>query len=132
MYVEIRSSGIHHLGVFALRSFKTGEVVLRWDTSHRVPAVQAAEYRDRPGLYLHPHDAGSFFVVQSPECYVNHSCAHNTEVKDFMDVAVRDIAAGEEITSNYETDGAGLCFVCRCGAQRCRGVIGAAKAIIGT
>ena len=126
MDVEIRSSRIHNLGVFTLRSFEAGEVVLRWDTSHRIPATQA-KYRQRPGLHLHPDGAGSFFVVQSPECHVNHSCAHNTEVKDFTDVAVRDIAAGEEITSNYETDGAGLSFACHCGAASCRGVIGAKK-----
>ena len=127
MDVEIRSSRIHHLGVFALRPFKAGEAVLRWDTSHRIPAAQAAEYRQRPGVHLHPDGAGSFFVVQSPECHVNHSCAHNTEVKDFTDVAVRDIAEGEEITSNYETDGAGLSFACHCGAGICRGVIGTVK-----
>jgi|SRR5215469_182762 len=124
MGVEIRKSGIHHLGVFARRAFKAGEVVLRWDTSHRVPAGQASEYKQQPDLYLHPYDSFSFFIVQSPECYLNHSCDHNTEVKEFMDVAVRDIASGEEITSNYETDGAGLSFACSCGAQNCRGGIG--------
>ncbi|HEY4128289.1 MAG TPA: SET domain-containing protein-lysine N-methyltransferase [Gammaproteobacteria bacterium] len=127
MDVEIRSSGIDRLGVFALRSFKVREVVLRWDTSHRVPATQVAEHKGRPDLHLHPDHTGSFFVVQSPECYVNHSCAHNTEVKDFMDVAVRDIAEGEEITSNYEMDGAGLSFACHCGVPGCHGMIGAPK-----
>ncbi len=125
MDVEIRPSGIHQLGVFARRPFKAGEAVLRWDTSQRIPAEKAGEFKDRPDLYLHPYDAGSFFVVQSPECHVNHSCANNTEVRDFMDIALRDIAVGEEITSNYETDGAGLSFTCLCGAPHCRGHIGA-------
>lgn len=127
MDVEIRRSPVHQLGVFAERPFKAGEVVLRWDTRDRVPAEKAAAFEGRTDIYLHPFDPGSFFVVQSPERYVNHSCAHNTEVRDFMDVAVRDIAAGEEITSNYETDGAGLSFTCCCGAPQCRGVIGMAK-----
>ena len=124
MDVEIKPSRIQGSGVYALRAFGAGEVVLRWDTSHRVPAEQLASCRQRKDIHLHPHGPGAFFVVQSPECYVNHSCDHNTEVRDFQDVALRDIAVGEEITSNYETDGAGLSFTCRCSAPGCRGVIG--------
>lgn len=127
MDVEIRDSYIHLSGVYALRRFRAGEVVLRWDTSHRVPVEQAEEYAGKQDIYLHPFDLRAKFVVQAPECFVNHSCSHNTEVIDFMDVAVRDIEIGEEITSNYESDGAGLSFACSCGARNCRGVIGVRK-----
>lgn len=124
MDIEIRQSAIHGVGVYALRAFRKGEAVLRWDTSQRVPRKSVAENRRSDDAYLHPYDADLLFVVQSPERYVNHSCANNTEVSDFMDVAVRDIAVGEEITSNYETDGAGLSFQCGCGSPSCRGAIG--------
>lgn len=124
--VEVRDSEIHRRGVYALRTFHAGEVVLRWDTSHRVSREQSAIYSPDQDTYLHPFDANELFVVKSPECFVNHSCDNNTIVRDFMDVAVRDIQPGDEITSNYETDGAGLTFVCRCGAINCRGVIGGA------
>ena len=124
MDVEIRKSTIHRSGLYALRDFRAGEVVLRWDTSHRVPGDRIEDYKRDQDVYLHPYAAGSFFIVQPPERYVNHSCDHNTEVRDFMDVAIREIKAGEEITSNYETDGAGLSFPCHCGANNCRGRIG--------
>jgi SET domain-containing protein len=124
MDVELKESPIHEMGVYALRGFRAGDVVLRWDTSNRVPAERAADDRRSQNQYLHPYDSKSYFVVQSPECYVNHSCDHNTNVVDFADVAIRDIAVGEEITSNYETDGAGLTFICKCGRPNCRGVIG--------
>lgn len=127
MDVEIRKSPIHGSGVYALRSFRAGEIVLRWDTSRRVPGERIADYMQRDGIYLHPYDANSYLIVQSPERYVNHSCKHNMEVTDFMDVAIRDIASGDEITSNYETDGAGLTFICRCGMPNCRGLIGVAE-----
>ena len=124
MDVEVRRSGIDGLGVFALRPFNSGEVVLRWDVSKRVPGVQASGLPDSERIYLHPYDEDSLVVVQPPERYVNHSCDNNTSVRDFCDVAVRDIRAGEEITSDYEADGAGLKFECRCGSANCRGSIG--------
>lgn len=127
MNLEIRKSVIHGSGVYALRSFGKGEVVLRWDTSQRVPKESGVKNRGPDAAYLHPFDADSQFVVQSPERYVNHSCNNNTEVIDFTDVAIRDISAGEEITSNYETDGAGLSFQCGCGSPNCRGTIGVLK-----
>lgn len=120
--VEVRPSAIHTRGVFARRAFRAGEVVLRWDTAHVIADVAALPAAEQG--YVHPLGDGRFFVVQVPERFVNHSCAHNTEVRALCDVAVRDIAAGEEITSNYETDGAGQRFTCRCGAPSCRGEIG--------
>jgi len=122
--VEIRRSGIDGLGAFALRPFRAGEVVLRWDTSERVPRSRVPDLPDSEKKYLHPYDEESLIVVQPPERYVNHSCDNNTVVRDFCDVAVRDIAAGEEVTSDYEADGAGLKFECRCGSAECRGSIG--------
>ncbi|HYG81794.1 MAG TPA: SET domain-containing protein-lysine N-methyltransferase [Pyrinomonadaceae bacterium] len=124
MDVEIKPSGIDGLGAFALRPFKAGEVVLRWDTSRRVPRARAADIPEPEKNYLHPYDRESLIVVQPPERYVNHSCDNNTAVRDFCDVAVRDIGAGEEITSDYEADGAGVKFECRCGSAECRGSIG--------
>ncbi len=131
MDVEIRESPIHRSGVYALRAFSPGEVVLRWDTSQRVPAGRRRDHSGEAGVYLHPYDADSCFIVQAPERYVNHSCDNNTEVRAFMDVAIRAIAAGEEITSDYETDGAGLSFTCTCGALHCRRVIGGSTAGMG-
>jgi putative acetyltransferase len=122
--VLLHPSHIDRQGVFAARAFRAGEVVLAWDTSRRLPrsAGSTVALADIP--YLHPFDASTLFVVQSPERFVNHSCDANTDVRGFADVAVRGIAAGEEISSNYETDGAEHSFRCSCGAPTCRGWIG--------
>lgn len=125
--IEVRLSKTHGFGVFALRDFKPGEVVIAWNTSVRLSHEQAEYVADAEKVYLHPYDAHSYVLVQPPERYVNHSCAHNTEVIDFCDIAVRQISIGEEILSNYETDGAGLSFMCNCGSLHCRGAIGAKK-----
>jgi uncharacterized protein len=124
MDVIVKPSRIHARGVFAARAFVRGEVVVRWDVSRRIAKsdIDSLDAAERP--YVHPYDAVSLVLVQSPERFVNHSCDHNTEVVDFADVAIRDIAAGEEITSNYETDGARLRFECGCGSPSCRQRIG--------
>lgn len=124
MDIEVRSSSIHSRGVYALRAFSAGEVVLAWDMSVTLARGDEDSLPEDERVYLHPLDSKTWLIVQPPERFVNHSCAHNTEVVGFRDVAIRDIAVGEEITSNYETDGAGLSFVCACGSPGCRGRIG--------
>lgn len=124
MRVEVNRSAIHRQGVYAITAFKAGETVLRWDTSVRLNAEAAASLPESEQTYLHPYADGTYLLVQAPERYVNHACEHNTTVIDFCDVAIRDIAVGEEITSNYELDGAGLSFECGCGSPICRGYIG--------
>jgi len=121
--VEVRASCIHGRGVFALRAFKAGEVVLRWDVSQTLPREGVASLPEQERVYTHPFDAERVILVRPPERYVNHSCDSNTVVRGFCDVAVRDIAAGEEVTSDYSLDGSGASFACACGAEGCRGSV---------
>lgn len=127
--VEVRQSPIDGRGVFALRRFRRGETILRWNVATRVPRENLDRLSAEERRYLHPFDESTLLVVQSPERYVNHSCENNSEVRDFSDVAIRDIAPGEEITSDYGADGAGQSFDCRCGTPSCRGRIGSPKAM---
>ena len=133
MNVEIKKSSIHKTGVFAKRAFRVGDIVLKWDTSKRILNDDVILLSERSGnVHFHPLDEKTSFLVQSPECFVNHCCNNNTEVVDFADVAIKDIAIGEEITSNYETDGAGLSFICNCGDKDCRKHIGSVADIQNT
>ena len=58
---------------------------------------------------------------------INHSCAPNAGFADGEAVlyALRDIAAGEEVSWDYSTSIAepGWSLECRCGAANCRGVV---------
>lgn len=121
--VEVRASLIHGRGIFALRAFRAGETVLRWNLSRILSAEEFATLPAPERKYTHPFAEGKTILVQPPERYVNHSCDSNTVVRDFADVAVRDIAAGEEITSDYSSDGSGSEFACSCGAENCRGSV---------
>jgi SET domain-containing protein len=122
--VEIRQSGIQGRGLFALRTFAPGDIVLRWDTSHTIPSDKLFSLSEEERRYTHPLDEQRTLIVQPPERFVNHSCSNNTEVRDFCDVAISRIEVGEEITSDYGSDGSGVSFKCLCGTENCRGMIG--------
>jgi uncharacterized protein len=122
--VEVRQSGIQGRGLYALRAFERGEVVLRWNTSHTIPRDKLFSLSEDERRYTHPLDEQRTMIVQPPERFVNHSCSNNTEVRNFCDVAIRRIDVGEEITSDYGSDGSGVSFACQCGSENCRGIIG--------
>jgi SET domain-containing protein len=118
--IEIRPSTISGRGVFATRHFRQGDTVLRWDLSRKIRRDRIESLPSDEHRFLNPFDDAFLVLLGEPERYVNHSCANNTRVEQFTDVAVRDILPGEEITSDYRSGGAVVDFVCRCGAPDCR------------
>jgi hypothetical protein len=122
--VEVRGSAIQGRGLYALRDFKVGDVVLRWDLTHTISTRDLSNMSVEDRRYTHPLDEDRAIIVQPPERFVNHSCDNNTEVRDFCDVAIKTIRVGDEITSDYGTDGSGVEFDCLCGSENCRGRIG--------
>src|SRR5712692_7493693 len=114
--IEIRQSSISGRGVFARRQFRKGETVFRWDLSQKIGRGNIDSLSSEQHHFLNPFNDDFFVLLGEPERYVNHSCANNTRVEQFTDVAVRDILPGEEITSDYRSGGAVVDFACRCGA----------------
>lgn len=119
--VVVKKSKINKKGVFANRNFKKGEVVLEWHPK----MLKKSEVRKMPTDKRHyVYKSGDeYFLMRSPEKYVNHSCDANTEARNGRDVATRDIKKGEEITSDYTKQGSSTSFICMCGSQKCRGFI---------
>jgi len=66
-----------------------------------------------------------YLDLDEPGRFVNHSCAPNAAVvRDTVLVAIRPIAAGEEIRFDYSTTiSDGWTMACRCGAADCRGLV---------
>jgi hypothetical protein len=124
--------GDNHLGkaVFAAAPFAEGDILLEF-TGRRLPADQV------PSLL---HGRSDRFVQVTPDQYmgpsgrlddlVNHSCAPNAGLRFTEDgvflVAVRAIAAGEEIAWDYSTTlrESNWHMLCQCKAPECRRVIG--------
>jgi SET domain-containing protein len=120
--VLVRKSKIHGKGIFAGKNFKKGEVVLRW----RPKILKKSDIKKLPVAqkhYIYCVSENKYFLMQSPEKYVNHSCDANTKVKNHSDVAIKNIRKGEEITSNYSKEGSFLSFICKCGSKKCRKII---------
>jgi len=144
--LQIRRSGVHGKGVFALRNLTAGErlieytgEVITWDLA----------------LQRHPHDPAHpthtfYFHVDNDHVidakyggnasrWINHSCAPNCEAQTTDDArvfihALRDIAAGEELFYDYGlvidepyTRKLKAEYPCWCGATACRGTLLAPK-----
>lgn len=123
-HVVIAPSKIEGLGLFALRLFALGEILMAIDDSRTVDEdhpLQPGE-QERHCDYL---EKGQVVLMQSPERHINHSCDPNTYVKTFDGkryvIARRAIQRGEEITYDYCINGDGeVVWDCHCGAKRCR------------
>ena len=124
----IRRSGIHGCGCYTLVAIPEGAHIVEY-TGPRITKEQADElYNERPDTYLFCIGEGETVVDgDSVAAFINHCCDPNCETDEFDEhiwiMATRDIAAGEELTYDYnlydgdEDDAA----VCQCGAKECRG-----------
>lgn len=142
---QVRDSGVHGKGVFAVRPLRAGERVLEY----KGEIITWQEALDR-----HPHDPEQpnhtfYFHLDDGHVidgkyqgnsakWINHSCAPNLEAEQvgnrvFLN-ALRDIEPGEELFFDY-----GLIidarmtaklkkeYACWCGSPACRGTMLAPK-----
>ena len=139
--IQVRRSGVHGKGVFALQDLAEGETLIEYVGQ----VISWDEAQDR-----HPHDPNDpnhtfYFHVNEDRVidalyggnssrWINHSCAPNCEADEDNDrifiKAIRNIAAGEELNYDY-----GLIidepytpellaeYPCWCGAKKCRGTL---------
>ena len=126
--VEARPSGIDGLGVFAVRSFRAGDRIRQVNVVREVTpdAPIREDLGERTDHCNYPD--GKVVLYGAPDRHLNHSCDPNAyevfeEGATFL-VARRDIAAGTEVTCDYNINIAnGTAWPCRCGAIRCQGEV---------
>lgn len=137
--IQVRRSGVHGKGVFALQPIEPGEVLIEY-TGDRIDWDEA--------LRRHPHDPSNpehtfYFQLRTGEVidalydgnasrWINHSCDPNCEAEETDDgrvfiKALRPIAPGEELSYDYGltideryTPALKKRYECRCGAPHCR------------
>ena len=145
--IEARQSAIHGNGVFATEAIAKGERVIRYKGLLRTHEEVDAVYADEA-------DTGHTFLFALNDKYVidanvdgndarwiNHSFDPNCEAtwledgkkkrKDRIYIeAMRDIAAGEELTYNYgitlveaHTAKQKAIWACHCGSPKCTGTM---------
>ena len=125
----IRSSSIHAAGCYTTQAIKKGKRVCEYDGPRFSKDEADERYRDRDITYLFScGDDGTVIDGFGIAMFINHSCDPNCE-SDSVDgrvfiMAIRDIAAGEELTYEYnlfDSDDSGA--DCYCGAVKCRGTM---------
>lgn len=127
---EVRQSPIHGRGLFALAAIARGEIVAvkgghiisRAQLREITPELGPVEIQIGDGVYIAPVTAEE---REGSMLYSNHSCAANLGMRgEITFVALRDIAAGEELTHDWAvTDDEDYSVTCNCGAPNCRGTL---------
>mgnify|MGYP000868591593 FL=1 len=143
--IQVRKSGIHGKGVYAVRPIKAGDTVLEY----KGEIITWKKALDR-----HPHDKSQpnhtfYFHLDDGHVidakykgnsakWINHSCRPNLESDQdgnriFLK-ALRNIEVGEELSYDYgliidarKTAKLKKEYACFCGAETCRGTMLACK-----
>jgi SET domain-containing protein len=125
----IRSSSIHAAGCYTTRAIRKGQQVVEYDGPRFSKKEADERYAGRDITYLFSNgDNGTVIDGFGVAMFINHSCNPNCESSSIdgrvFIQAVRDIAAGEELTYEYNLfDSDGDDADCYCGAEKCRGTM---------
>lgn len=120
--LQIQQTSQSGKSIFATKNFKKDEVVF----------VVAGPIVTTPTTLTVPIDFDLYIDPLSPGKYLNHSCDPTCGIKWRTEiVAMRDLAAGEEVTIDYamvvpryKSEMTAENRLCKCGAQNCRGSLG--------
>ncbi|MBM4438977.1 MAG: SET domain-containing protein-lysine N-methyltransferase [Candidatus Rokubacteria bacterium] len=127
---EVRASPIQGRGLFARTAIARGEIVAvkggyvldaaAWRALE--PTLGPAEIQLTEDLVIAPARGDE---REGAMLFINHSCEPNTAIQgQIVFVAMRDVAAGEELTHDWATaDDGDYTLACRCGRPSCRGTV---------
>ena len=126
----VRSSDIHAAGCYTTRALRRGQRVCEYDGPRMSKAVADERYADRSVTYLFGYGEGDMVIDGfGAAMFMNHCCEPNCETEEDEDnrifvVALRDIAAGEELVYEYNLwDSDDVEQDCYCGKPKCRGTM---------
>ena len=128
--VSVKPSPIDGLGAFAAESIprrrKIGEIRGQ-SMGVQEARIRATRYERIMIVEVSSRRAIDFAKSTDPMRYTNHSCAPNARLcirqRRVEFYALRDIAAGEEITVDYGHSHHEGRLTCRCGAVGCAGTL---------
>jgi len=140
--LQVKHSNVHGTGLFALEFIPKDTKIIEYEGEH----IGWEEADER-----HPHNSNDpyhtfYFQLESGSVidggvggnesrWINHSCDPNTEAYEeegerVFIYAIKDIAAGEEVTYNYRlvldedyTPELQACYKCCCGSKNCCGTM---------
>jgi SET domain-containing protein len=122
----VRSSSIHAAGCYTMRPIKKGVRVCEYDGPRLTKAVADSRYEDRFVTYLFACGRNTVIDGFGTAMFINHCCDPNCETEQdengrvFVST-IRDVAAGEELTYEYNLHGSDEDTQdCYCGVPACR------------
>lgn len=126
--IEIKTSSIDKIGMFAKENIKKGEIV--YIKGGHIINYNEVFSSSVINSYL-PISDEYYIGAMSPEeeadikLYNNHSCDPNCGMHgEITFVAIRDIVVGEELTIDYAfIDNEEYSFECNCGSPACRHIV---------
>ncbi|TFG63334.1 MAG: SET domain-containing protein-lysine N-methyltransferase [Nitrospirales bacterium] len=117
-------------GVFATQPIPLGTITWALDPLDQILDLHAAEQLENQydGIltrYTWVNGNGHRILCWDFGRFMNHSCEANSYGPGgyLFEIAVRDIAAGEELTCDYATLNLEQPLICQCGSSQCRGVV---------
>jgi SET domain-containing protein len=125
----VRSSAIHAAGCYTTRPIRKGARIVEYDGPRMSKPEADLRYADRWVTYLFGYGDGDMVIDGfGTAMFINHCCDPNCETLDEEEriyiCALRDIAAGEELTFEYNLwDSDEEEQNCYCGAPNCRGTM---------
>ena len=130
MALVLRCSKIHLTGCYTTEPIAEGTRIVEYSGPRMTYDEADRTYVRHETTYLFALDDGKHVIDGfGKAAFINHSCDPNCETDEIEEriwvIALRDIAAGEELTYDYnlydgEDDDPSLC---RCGAANCRGTM---------
>jgi hypothetical protein len=127
MGLIVRSSFIHAAGCYTTTPVAKGTRVVEYTGAIIDKEEADRRYEHKPITYLFGIGDGSAVIDgHGIAMFINHSCDANCETEEIDGrvwiMAIRDIAAGEELCYDYCLyDGDDEEAPCNCGAKNCRG-----------
>jgi hypothetical protein len=140
-WLELRSSGIHGLGAFALKDIPRGTKIIEY-TGERINNAEADRRYEDDSM---PEHHTFLFILSTRTCvdaafdgnearFINHSCDPNCETGIWNSriwvSSIKRIPVGTEVTYDYQydddpeyTDEDLLFYRCECGSPKCRQTI---------
>jgi SET domain-containing protein len=125
----IRSSEIHAAGCYTTKAIRKGRRICEYTGPRMTKEVADERYAERVVTYLFGYGNQNMVIDGfGTAMFMNHCCSPNCETEEederIFVVALRDIAAGEELTYEYNLyDSDEATQDCDCGAANCRGTM---------
>ena len=126
--VYVKTSPIHGLGLFARRTFSTGETILVREERTVTPEQPLDPEQGEFEYHCDWLEGGRQVYLGYPARHINHSCEPNAFLaeRDGLHhiVALKPIRPNEEVVHHYGINlWDGEVWQCDCGSERCLGTI---------